>query len=78
MTSQPTFCFLVRHRPCYSVVVHARVLEDGKLELLRLTPDAGVLPDFSSLIGTVHADRRQLREAVLRLLTKKFETATHE
>lgn len=67
----PTFCFLVRHRPSRSVVAHAAVLDDGALQLLRLTPDVGPVPDAGGLFPLVFADRRTLRQAVLELLRRE-------
>lgn len=67
----PTFCFLVRHRPTRSVVVHAVVLDDGTLQFLRVTPDAGALPDTRRLAVNMFKNRRALRLAILDLFRKE-------
>jgi hypothetical protein len=61
------FTFLVRRTPSHAVVAHVlpRETPQGvRLELRRVTPDAGPLPDVSDLIGQRFVTRADLRAEI--------------
>jgi hypothetical protein len=59
--------FLVRRTPTHAVVAHVlpRETPQGvRLEIRRITPDAGPLPDVSDLIGQRFVTRTDLRAEI--------------
>jgi hypothetical protein len=59
--------FLVRRSPSHAVVVHVSIRdtpEGQRMFLLRLSQDAGPVPDVSDLIGVPFATRSDLRTAI--------------
>lgn len=69
---------LVRRAPDHAVVAH--VSEDGLgVRLLRLTPDAGPVPEWTDLSGRAFPDRPSLRRAIvarMRALVRREPQAT--
>jgi hypothetical protein len=56
--------FLVRRTPSHAVVAHTVIRdtpEGQRMFLLRITPDAGPMPDVSDLIDKPYSARRDLR-----------------
>ena len=68
MITSTHYCLLIRHTPRHAVIAHVRMIRlgDGEAhELLRLTPDAGEVPDMTSLCGRTFPSRKDLRKAIV-------------
>lgn len=59
---------LIRASRARSVIAHYDTT-DGAIQLIRLSPDAGPLPDYAHLIGQCFPDQVSLRLAVIAALS---------